>query len=64
MSRHAFRTSIWSKTDPPRGVDFFFFEELLLAFADKGDVSLKVRKFQKQFFFPSIIPKKATKKNP
>ena len=57
MSRHAFRTSIWSKTDPPRGVDFFFFEELLLAFADKGDVSLKVRKSQRQFFLPTIIPK-------
>ena len=43
MSRHAFLTSIWSKTDPPRVVeteDFFFLDELLFAFADKGDVSL------------------------
>ena len=43
MSRHAFRTSIWSKTDPPRDAEtdvFFFFDELLLAFADNGDVSL------------------------
>ena len=47
MSKHAFRTSIWSKTDPPprdrsaeTDEDFFFFDELLLAFADNGDVSL------------------------
>ena len=46
MSRQAFRTSTWSRTDPEfRPVHelelfFFFLDELRLALLDKGEVSL------------------------